>query len=63
MPELPEVETTKKVIDPQIQGLIIEKVTLRRPEVTAYPRADDFCMRLTGQTISHMMRRGKFLII
>lgn len=63
MPELPEVETIKKVIDPQIQGLIIEKVTVRRPEVTAYPRADDFCMRLTGQTISHMMRRGKFLII
>ncbi|MCM1499277.1 MAG: bifunctional DNA-formamidopyrimidine glycosylase/DNA-(apurinic or apyrimidinic site) lyase [Clostridium sp.] len=63
MPELPEVETIKNVIEPQIQGLIIEKATVRRPEVTAHPAADEFCRRLTGQTISHMSRRGKFLMI
>lgn len=63
MPELPEVETIKRVIEPQIQGLVIDKVTVKRPEVTAYPAADEFCGRLAGQTISHMARRGKFLII
>lgn len=63
MPELPEVETIKRVIEPQIQGCLIEKVTVKRPEVVAYPTADEFCNRLTGQTISHMTRRGKFLVI
>ena len=63
MPELPEVETIKRVIDPQIQGLTIENVTVKRPEVIDYPTADEFCRRLTGQTISHMTRRGKFLVI
>lgn len=63
MPELPEVETIKRVIEPQIQGLVIDKVTVKRPEVVSYPAADEFCGLLTGQTISHMTRRGKFLII
>lgn len=63
MPELPEVETIKRVIEPQIQGLTIENITVKRPEVVAYPAADEFCGRLTGQTISHMTRRGKFLVI
>ena len=57
MPELPEVETIKRVIEPQIQGLTVTKVTVKRPEVTAYPGADEFCRRITGQTISHMARR------
>lgn len=63
MPELPEVETIKRVIEPQIKGLVIEKVTVRRPEVVAYPDADTFCQILTSQVISHMERRGKFLMI
>lgn len=63
MPELPEVETIKRVIEPQIQGLFIEKVTVKRPEVVAYPAAEGFCNLLAGQTISHMARRGKFLTI
>ena len=63
MPELPEVETIKRVIEPQIQGRMITKVAVRRPEVAAYPEADEFCRRLTGQMVSHMARQGKFLII
>lgn len=62
MPELPEIETIKRVIEPQVQGLIIENVTVNRPEVIAYPTATAFCDLLRGQTISHMERRGKFLI-
>ena len=42
MPELPEVETIKRVIEPQIQGLMIDKVNVKRPEVVAYPMADHF---------------------
>lgn len=61
MPELPEVETIKRVIEPQIQGTSIEQVTISRPEVIAHPCADEFCELLRGQVIAGMRRRGKFL--
>lgn len=63
MPELPEVETIKRVLEPQLKGLKITNVTVNRPEVTAYPAADEFCRLLIGQSVSGMMRRGKFLQI
>lgn len=61
MPELPEVETIKRVIEPQIQGMTIEKITLNRPEIIAHPTAEKFCKLLRGQKIAGMSRRGKFL--
>lgn len=63
MPELPEIETIKSVVEPQIQGLTIENVLVNRPEVIAHPTADEFCENVTGQVIGSMARRGKFLII
>ncbi|MCD8197854.1 MAG: bifunctional DNA-formamidopyrimidine glycosylase/DNA-(apurinic or apyrimidinic site) lyase [Lachnospiraceae bacterium] len=63
MPELPEVETIKRIIEPQIQGLRIENITVNRPEIVAHPSADEFCRCLRGQTVSNMTRRGKFLLI
>ena len=57
MPELPEIETVKNVIEPQIKGLIIRKVTVNRSEVIAQPNADEFCRAVTGQEISAMTRR------
>ena len=43
MPELPEIEAIKRVIEPQIKGLTIEQVAVSRPEVVAHPAADEFC--------------------
>ena len=63
MPELPEIETIKSVILPQIKGLIIEEITVNRPEVIAQPTDAEFCKTVTGQTISAMSRRGKFLML
>lgn len=62
MPELPEVETVRRVIEPQIRGLAIESVAVRRPEIVAHPAADEFCGRLKGRRFERMERRGKFLI-
>ncbi len=61
MPELPEVETIKRVLEPQIMGLQIVNITVRRPEVIAHPTQEAFCALLQGQKISGMRRRGKFL--
>ena len=63
MPELPEVETIKRVLEPQIKGLSIQKVIAVRPEVIGYPTGAEFCSRLTKQSASGMARRGKFLIV
>lgn len=63
MPELPEVETIRRVIEPQIQGLTIEQITVSRREVVAHPTADEFCRCLTGQIFDSMTRREKFLVI
>ena len=63
MPELPEVETIRRVLEPQLQNRTIEKVTVNHKDAVAYPSMDDFCLGLTGQMVSHIQRRGKFLII
>lgn len=63
MPELPEVEVIRRVLEPQIKGLAIEQITVNRPEVVAHPAADEFCSRLTGQVFDCITRRGKFLVI
>jgi formamidopyrimidine-DNA glycosylase len=61
MPELPEVETIRRILEPQIKDSVITSVTVNRPEIVAHPTADDFCRLLVGQTVSGMTRRGKFL--
>lgn len=63
MPELPEIETIKSVIEPQIKGLAIKNITVNRPEVIAQPPAAEFCTAVAGQIITSMSRRGKFLLL
>ena len=63
MPELPEVETVRRVIEPQITGRSIESVTIRRNEIIAHPDAGEFVSLIAGKSIRGMYRRGKFLII
>ena len=38
MPELPEIETIKGVIEPQIKGLTIGSITVNRPEIISHAR-------------------------
>ncbi|MCD8154231.1 MAG: bifunctional DNA-formamidopyrimidine glycosylase/DNA-(apurinic or apyrimidinic site) lyase [Clostridiales bacterium] len=63
MPELPEIETVKRIIEPQIIGLTIKDIIVNRPEVVAYPNADIFIKALQNQVIKGVKRRGKFLTI
>ncbi len=63
MPELPEVETIKRVIELQIKNLRIDDIIINRPEIIEYPTAEEFYTSVKGQKICGMQRRGKFLII
>lgn len=63
MPELPEVEAMKRVLEPQVQGLTIQNIAVQRPEIIEHPSADGFCGRLIGQIFDRVERRGKFLLL
>lgn len=61
MPELPEVETVRRGLEPAMTGARFVAVEARRPDLRfAFPA--DFARRLSGQTILSMGRRAKYLL-
>ena len=63
MPELPEVETVKRILEPQLSGQTILSAEVLHPQIISYPDADSFQKQLTGQRITGMSRRGKYLTL
>lgn len=61
MPELPEVEMVRRVLENQLRGRTVESVRVLRPDVVARPDAQELCRALRGAAITGMGRRGKFL--
>lgn len=62
MPELPEVETTRRGIADLIRGLQIESVEVRRPKLRL-PIPEDLAIRLEGAHWQETRRRAKFLLL
>jgi len=62
MPELPEVETIKNELLPHVAGHRVTGVTLFWEGMVRQPSVAEFCSRLTGQEITGVARRGKYLI-
>lgn len=62
MPELPEVETIKNCLLPQVAGRRFTDVTLLWPRLVRAPSPEEFRQRLAGQTIKDVSRRGKYLL-
>jgi formamidopyrimidine-DNA glycosylase len=61
MPELPEVETVRLGLAPVMEGAVIEKADLRRPDLRiAFP--PDFAKRLKGRRVVGLGRRAKYLL-
>jgi len=61
MPELPEVETVRRGLEPVMAGARILSVEQRRPDLR-FPFPERFVERLQGQTITHLGRRAKYLM-
>lgn len=61
MPELPEVETVRLGLAPVMEGAVIDKVTLHRPDLRS-PFPPRFARRLTGRRIVSLGRRAKYLL-
>jgi len=62
MPELPEVETTRRGIAPHLEGRRVRKVVVRQPRLR-WPVPPRLARELTGQRIEHVRRRGKYLLL
>jgi formamidopyrimidine-DNA glycosylase len=61
MPELPEVEVTRRRLHRAMAGARILRVLARRPDLRG-PFQPDFAQRLEGQTIDALRRRAKYLV-
>ena len=61
MPELPEVETTRRGIAPVLTGLSVESVLVREPRLR-WPVPEDLPARLAGRTLKSVHRRAKYLL-
>lgn len=62
MPELPEVETSRRGIEPHLKGEIIRLLLVRQPRLR-WPVPDDLPDRINGQTILSVQRRAKYLLL
>ena len=62
MPELPEVETSRRGIAPHIEGQTIENVVIRDRRLR-WPVSKDVDRHLNGATINSVRRRAKYLLI
>ena len=62
MPELPEVETVRRGLEPVLEGRRIVDVELRRPDLRI-PFPPDFATRVAGRTVAGLRRRAKYLLL
>jgi formamidopyrimidine-DNA glycosylase len=61
MPELPEVETVRRGLQPVMEGFRIVRLEARRKDLR-FPFQTDFVARLEGQTVTGLGRRAKYLM-
>lgn len=61
MPELPEVETTRKGVSPYCLNQTVRDLTVRQPALR-WPVPDDLAATICGKRIDRVERRGKYLL-
>jgi len=61
MPELPEVETVRRGLEPVMDGARFTKVDVHRRDLR-WPLPKDFGERLQGKTVTGLGRRAKYLL-
>ncbi len=62
MPELPEVETTRRGIAPYVRDQVVSQVLVRQPRLR-WPVTENLARLLVGQTIDSVSRRAKYLLL
>jgi len=63
MPEMPEIETIRRSLEPHIQGRKITSVEVLLPRQIKWPEPESFVARILQTTIAGLDRRGKYLLL
>ena len=61
MPELPEVETVRRGLTPAMEGVVIAKADVNRPDLR-WPFPTNMAERLTGKRVERLRRRSKYIL-
>ena len=61
MPELPEVETVRRGLEPVMTDTVIEYAQVNRPDLR-WPLPENMSERLTGQRVVGLRRRSKYIL-
>ena len=61
MPELPEVETTRRGVEPHCRGRVVSDIVVRESRLR-WPVPEQLPSLLTAQTINAVKRRAKYLL-
>ncbi|WP_300033141.1 bifunctional DNA-formamidopyrimidine glycosylase/DNA-(apurinic or apyrimidinic site) lyase [uncultured Roseobacter sp.] len=61
MPELPEVETVRRGLTPAMQGAVITRAEVNRPDLR-WPFPERMAERLTGAQVLGLRRRSKYIL-
>jgi len=61
MPELPEVETVRRGLLPVMEGAVIARAEVRRPDLR-WPFPEQMAERLTGARVTRLARRSKYIL-
>jgi formamidopyrimidine-DNA glycosylase len=63
VPELPEVETVCRTLDPIVTGRRFATFELLWPRTLSHPDPGEFLQRIAGQTITSVRRRAKLIVV
>ncbi|HJX48911.1 MAG TPA: bifunctional DNA-formamidopyrimidine glycosylase/DNA-(apurinic or apyrimidinic site) lyase [Gaiellaceae bacterium] len=63
MPELPEVETVRRRLEPVLTGRRFERVEISDPRLVRPHEPDEVAAELQGERVASVERRGKYLIL
>ncbi|WP_281859414.1 bifunctional DNA-formamidopyrimidine glycosylase/DNA-(apurinic or apyrimidinic site) lyase [Litoreibacter halocynthiae] len=61
MPELPEVETVRRGLQPVMEGRVIARADVNRPDLR-WPFPENMAERLSGRTVMALRRRSKYIL-
>jgi formamidopyrimidine-DNA glycosylase len=63
VPELPEVETVRRRLEPILVGRRFEHVEINDPRLTRPEEPAEVAAELTGERVAALERRGKYLVV
>jgi formamidopyrimidine-DNA glycosylase len=61
VPELPEVETVRRGLAPVLEGAVIARAQVNRPDLR-WPFPERMAERLTGARVDRLRRRSKYIL-